>query len=138
MRGMACLRRRAPRAASRDAYGDRLDGKTVVDITNPVDFATFDSLVVPADGSAAAEIQAKLPNSHVLKAFNTNFAPTVASKKTGELATTVLIAGDDADAKRTLMDAVEAGGLVAIDADALIRARELEAAGFLQILLSVG
>ena len=46
--------------------GDQLVGKVVVDITNPVNFETFDSLTVPADGSAAAEIAAVLPQSRVL------------------------------------------------------------------------
>jgi predicted dinucleotide-binding enzyme len=41
--------------------GDQLAGKVVVDITNPVDFETFDSLTVPADSSAAAQIAASLP-----------------------------------------------------------------------------
>jgi len=35
------------------AYGEQFAGKVVVDITNPVNFETFDSLVVPADSSAA-------------------------------------------------------------------------------------
>ena len=61
------------------AYGDQLAGKIVVDITNPLDFATFDSLVVPADSSKAAEIAAQLPSATVLKAFNTTFAATLAS-----------------------------------------------------------
>src|SRR3712207_2105260 len=61
--------------------GAQLAGKIVVDITNPVDFATFDSLVVPADGSAAAEIAAALPQSRVLKAFNTTFAATLRSEE---------------------------------------------------------
>ncbi|MEW2608279.1 NAD(P)-binding domain-containing protein [[Kitasatospora] papulosa] len=52
---------------------DELSGKIVVDITNPLDFETFDSLVVPADSSAAAELAAALPRSRVLKAFNTTF-----------------------------------------------------------------
>ena len=43
------------------ARGDQLAGKVVVDITNPVDFETFDSLTVAADGSAAAEVAAALP-----------------------------------------------------------------------------
>ena len=30
-------------------YGPQLAGKTVVDITNPLNFETFDSLTVPAD-----------------------------------------------------------------------------------------
>lgn len=116
--------------------GDQLAGKIVVDITNPLDFETFDSLVVPADGSAAAEIAAALPNSRVLKAFNTTFAGTLAAGTVGPLTTTVLIAGDDADAKSTLAGVVTSGGLKAIDVGGLKRARELEAIGFLQLTLA--
>ncbi|MDN4475841.1 NADPH-dependent F420 reductase [Demequina sp. SYSU T00192] len=120
-----------------DAYADALAGKVVVDITNPLNFETFDSLVVPAGSSAAAEIQARIPSAHVLKAFNTNFAATLGAKKVGELTTTVLVAGDSAEAKATLVAAVEAGGLEAIDAGALARAHELEAIGFAQLTLAV-
>ena len=45
------------------AYGDQLAGKVVVDITNPLNFETFDSLIVPADSSAAAELAESLPSS---------------------------------------------------------------------------
>lgn len=120
------------------AYADQLDGKIVVDITNPVNFETFDDLTVPADGSAAAELAATLPGARVLKAFNTNFAATLGSRNVGDLPTTVLIAGDDAEAKSTLADAVAAGGVKAVDAGSLARARELEAVGFLQLTLAVG
>ncbi len=118
------------------ARSDQLAGKVVVDITNPVNFETFDSLVVPADGSAAAELSALLPSSKVLKAFNTTFAATLASGKVGDLTTTVQIAGDDADAKALLAGVIVAAGLKAIDAGTLKRARELEALGFLQITLA--
>lgn len=118
------------------ANAEALAGKTVVDITNPLDFSTFDSLVVPTGSSAAAELQAKLPNSTVLKAFNTNFAGTLASGKVGDNTTTVLVAGDDAQAKAALVDAVKAGGLEALDAGSLKRAHELEALGFLQLTLA--
>ena len=116
--------------------GEQLSGKIVVDITNPLNFETFDSLVVPADSSAAAKISRALPNSRVLKAFNTTFAGTLAAGTVGPLTTTVLIAGDDADAKSTLAGIVTSGGLNAIDAGALTRARELEAIGFLQLTLA--
>ena len=116
--------------------GDQLAGKVVVDITNPVNFETFDSLVVPADGSAAAEIAAALPQSRVVKAFNTNFAATLAAGAVEGHPTTVLVAGDDADAKSLLADIVTAAGLRAIDAGSSRRARELEALGFLQITLA--
>ncbi|GAA3797884.1 NADPH-dependent F420 reductase [Cellulomonas soli] len=119
-------------------YGAQLAGKVVVDITNPLDFATFDSLVVPAGSSAAAEIAAALPDSHVLKAFNTTFAGTLSTGTVGgTVPTTVLVAGDDADAKAALVAAVEAGGLKALDAGSLARAHELEAIGFLQLTLAV-
>ena len=118
--------------------GESLAGKIVVDITNPLNFETFDSLVVPAESSAAAEIAAALPQSLVLKAFNTTFAATLSSGTVGPLITTVLIAGDDSDAKSTLAGIVTSGGLKAIDAGALVRARELEALGFLQLTLAAG
>ena len=118
--------------------GDQLAGKVVVDITNPLNFETFDSLTVASDASATAEIAAALPQSRVLKAFNTNFAATLASGTVGGLPTTVLIAGDDADAKSLLADLVTAADLRAIDAGSLQRARELEALGFLQITLAAG
>jgi 8-hydroxy-5-deazaflavin:NADPH oxidoreductase len=116
--------------------GEQLAGRIVVDITNPLDFETFDSLVVPADSSAAAEIAAALPDSRVLKAFNTTFAGTLAAGTVGSLPTTVLIAGNDTDAKSTLAGIVTSGGLKAIDAGSLKRARELEAVGFLQLTLA--
>ncbi|WP_019875758.1 NADPH-dependent F420 reductase [Sporichthya polymorpha] len=117
--------------------GAQLVGKIVVDISNPLNFETFDSLLVPADSSAAAEIAAALPQSRVLKAFNTNFAATLGSGAVGPLTTTVLIAGDDAEAKTTLAGVVTDAGLVTVDAGSLKRARELEAIGFLQLTLAV-
>jgi NADPH-dependent F420 reductase len=118
--------------------GEQLAGKVVVDITNPVNVETFDSLVVPADGSATAEIAARLPGARVVKAFNTNFAATLTSGTVGDQPTTVLIAGDDADAKSLVAGIVTDAGLRALDAGSLRRARELEALGFLQIGLAAG
>lgn len=118
------------------SHKDALAGKTVIDITNPLNFETFDSLVVPVGSSATAEIQAQLPTSRVLKAFNTNFAATLATGKVGDITTTVLVAGDDEDAKNALIIDVNAGGLDALDAGSLKRAHELEAVGFLQLTLA--
>ena len=115
---------------------DQLTGKIVIDITNPLNVETFDSLAVPADSSATAEIAASLPQSRVVKAFNTTFAGTVAAGTIDGRPTTVLIAGDDADAKSVVADVATAGGLRAVDAGPLRRARELEALGFLQIALA--
>ncbi|PXA68179.1 NADPH-dependent F420 reductase [Cryobacterium arcticum] len=120
-------------------YAGQLDGKVIVDITNPLDFATFDSLVVPAEGSAAQVIAETVPGARVLKAFNTTFAATLATAAVNGVApTTVLVAGDDAAAKDALINVITAGGVSAVDAGALKRARELEALGFLQLTLAAG
>src|SRR6476619_2611177 len=53
-----------PYSAVESVLGHRkgeLDGKVVVDITNPLDYETWDSLVPPADSSAAPQIAAALP-----------------------------------------------------------------------------
>jgi 8-hydroxy-5-deazaflavin:NADPH oxidoreductase len=117
-------------------YEGQLDGKVLVDLTNPLDFETFDSLVVPVGSSAAEVIAQAVPGASVLKAFNTNFAATLTSGSVGQEDTAVLIAGDDADAKAALTSVVEAGGLRAVDAGSLRRAHELEALGFLQLTLA--
>lgn len=118
-------------------YAAKLAGKTVVDITNPVNFATMSPIAV-AEGSAAQHLQALLPAAHVVKAFNTNFAATLASGKVGENKITALVASDDAEAKQQVIEAVTADpNAQALDAGALARARELEAMGYLQISLGV-
>ena len=128
-----------PHAALADIVahrGEALADKVVVDITNPVDFDTMDGLVVGSDTSAAAALADALPRSAIVKAFNTNFASTLAGGTVGPLTTTVLVAGDDEDAKAQVAALVTSGGLNAVDAGALKRARELEALGFLQITLA--
>jgi predicted dinucleotide-binding enzyme len=117
-------------------YGDQLRNRIVVDITNPVDFETFDALKVPGDSSAAVALQDTLPDATVLKAFNINFAETLSAKRVGQNTTTLVVAGDDDVAKATLMELARAADLVAVDGGSLARARELEAMGFLQIVLA--
>lgn len=118
-------------------YASELKGKIIVDITNPVNFDTFDDLVVPSDSSATAVIASVATDSKVVKGFNTTFAATLATKKVaGEHQTTVLLASDDAEAKVALTKALDGSGLAVIDAGNLKRARELEAIGFLQISLA--
>lgn len=120
-----------------NTYGEQLTNKVIVDITNPVDFATFDGLVVPADSSAAAELAASVPGARVVKAFNTNFAATLVSGELGGAPTAVQLAGDDDAAKKLLGGVLTAAGLTVADAGGLKRARELEAFGFLQMVLAV-
>ncbi|MEQ1690820.1 MAG: NAD(P)-binding domain-containing protein [Gemmatimonas sp.] len=115
--------------------GSALDGKIVVDISNPLN-ENYDGLVTEPGTSAAEMIRAVLPaDAKLLKAFNTTFAGTlVAGEVAGQLLD-VFIAGDDDTAKRTLADLLRAGGLHPVDVGALERARQLEALGFLGITL---
>jgi predicted dinucleotide-binding enzyme len=128
-----------PYAAAEDvlsAYPGAFDGKVLVDVSNPVDFSTFDGLTVPADSSAAKLLQDAVPGAKVVKAFNANFGATLGTGTVGAVQTAVLVAGDDAAAKQSLVDVVTSAGLRAVDAGSLKRARELEAIGFLQITLA--
>ena len=119
------------------AHKDELAGKVLVDITNPVNFDTFDGLVVPADSSATAEIQKKVPEALVVKAFNTTFAGVLAAGKVGDKEPAVVLAASDSEeAKKTLAEALEGSGLSVVDAGSLKRAREMETLGFLQISLA--
>ncbi|WP_347980390.1 NADPH-dependent F420 reductase [Limosilactobacillus allomucosae] len=123
-------------AALAKQYQAELVGKIIVDITNPLNFETWDELVVPADSSAAQQLQELLPESKVLKAFNTNFAATLQSGKIGELPTTVLVAGDDEEAKAAFKLALASSALRVLNTGKLKRAREMEATGFLQMTLA--
>jgi 8-hydroxy-5-deazaflavin:NADPH oxidoreductase len=118
-------------AAHRDSIGDAV----IVDITNPVDFSTFEPLSLDA-GSGAQEIAAAAPDaSKVVKAFNTTFAGTLVEGEVSGQPLDVFIAGDDDGAKATVKQLVEDGGLRAVDAGRLARARELEALGYLHMAL---
>lgn len=117
-------------------YGPQLDGRIVVETTNPLNFETFDSLVVEPDSSATAELAAALPGARVVKGFNVNFAATLASGEVAGEPTTVLVAGDDEAARESVIQLVTAAGLRGVALGGLNRARELEAIGFAQLVLA--
>ncbi len=115
--------------------GQQLDGKIVIDITNPLN-ATYNGLAIEPGTSAAEEIAKKLPsNAVVLKAFNTTFAGTLVNGKVDGTPLDVFIAGDAEEPKQKVSRLVEDSGLRPIDAGALERARQLEAIGLLGITL---
>ncbi len=118
------------------AYGTAPAGKTVVDITNPVNFETFDSLVVAPGSSAAEEIAALAPaGAHLVKAFNTTFAGTLATGETAGQPLDVFIAGDNAEANSVVSTLVADGGMRPLVVGPLKRARELE--GFQLVLMTL-
>ena len=117
-------------------YADDLDGKIVVDITNPVDTETWDRLATPPGTSSAEEVASIVAaGTPVVKAFNTTFAATLVAGEAGGQQLDVLIAGDDEGAKRKVSQLVSDGGLRPIDVGPLSRAQQLEQLGFLHISL---
>ncbi|WEV63657.1 NAD(P)-binding domain-containing protein [Bifidobacterium sp. ESL0732] len=119
-------------------YGEQLAGKTVVDPSNPVDFNTMDLALPNGADSAAEDLAAKLPDSNVVKAFNTTFAATLASGTIDGKPVTVMAASDSSEAKTALKSLVEAAGLRFVDVGALKRASYMEAFGALQMVVAMG
>jgi predicted dinucleotide-binding enzyme len=119
-------------AAVVQGYRDQLAGKIVVDITNPVDYATFDT-ITPGKTSGAEEIAKMAEGARVVKAFNTTFAGTLVSRQVAGQPLDVLIASDDQEAKTKVKEIAEACGLRVVDAGPLRRARQLEQAGLLHM-----
>ncbi|MDF7641687.1 NAD(P)-binding domain-containing protein [Bifidobacterium sp. ESL0784] len=120
-----------------DEYGTQLAGKIVVDPSNPVDFSTMDLALPQGVHSAAEELAAKLPDSKVIKAFNTDFAATLASGTNDGAPTTVMAASDSEDAKKALQAIVEGADLRFVDAGPLKRASYMEGFGALQMVLAM-
>jgi NADPH-dependent F420 reductase len=115
--------------------GDRLAGKVVVDISNPLN-QTFDGLATAPGTSAAEEVAQSAPaGARVVKPFNTTFSGTLVEGQVAGQPLDVFIAGDDEEAKETVAQLVRDGGLRAIDVGPLERARQLEGLGFLGITL---
>ena len=116
------------------SYGEALAGKTIVDITNPVNFETFDSLMVAPGTSAAEEIAALTPGN-VVKAFNTTFAGALIAGETEGQTLDGFIAGDNAEATAAVASLMSDGGMRPLVVGALKRSRELEGFQFLVMTL---
>lgn len=112
-----------PLIAAKDLPADALVGKIVVDTTNYYPQRDGQIATLDANESTASElVQAHLPNSHVVKAFN---AITFASLGNGARPvnsperSTLPVAGEDATAKRRVEDLLDILGYDALDTGSL-------------------
>ena len=119
-------------AVARTVGGD-VKGKVVIDVTNALNPDM--TLAVGLTTSGAEELQKKLPGARVVKAFNTVYAQHMDSGKVKGEQLTVLAAGDDADAKKTVIELARGIGFDAVDAGLLQSARLLEPLALQNILL---
>lgn len=115
--------------------GSALDGKVVVDPSNPMK-PDMEGPLYEDEGSAAQVIQARFPRARVVKALNTVFATRQADPFVDGVALDGFVAADDDAAKAKVLALLESIGMRPVDAGPLRHARYLEAVGFLNIWLN--
>lgn len=108
-------------------------GKPLVDVTNAL--GPNMQLALGYTTSGAEELQRKAKGARVVKAFNTIFAQHMDRGAIDGEQLTALCAGDDDDAKRTILAMARDIGFDAVDAGPLVNARWLESLGYLNIQL---
>ncbi len=110
--------------------------KIVISIANPLN-ETYDGMVTAPDTSAAEELQKLLPNSKLIKAFNTSFAANFTSPVIDGKQADAFIAGDDEEALQTVAEMVTTAGFNPIVAGNLSVSRTLENMQLLLIQLGL-
>jgi len=104
--------------------GSATNGKIVIDVTNVLD----DTMNLP-DGysiSGAEELQHLIPKAFVVKAFNTVFAKNQGGGHVRGTQLTAFVAGDNQQAKKTVMQLTKDLGFNPVDCGPLRAARYLE------------
>jgi 8-hydroxy-5-deazaflavin:NADPH oxidoreductase len=94
------------------AGSERLAGKVLIDVANPLDFSAGrpPTLSVCNDDSLAEQIQRAFPEARVVKALNTvNASVMVAPGALGE-STNVFVCGNDEDAKAQVIELLQSFG----------------------------
>jgi predicted dinucleotide-binding enzyme len=115
-----------------------LQGKVVIDITNPLT-ADYMGLTLGHSTSAAEEIAKAVPGAEVVKAFNTVFASVLSDgPDLGGQKVPVFVASDSARAKDTASELARSLGFAVIDTGGLKNARYLEPLAGLNIFLGYG
>ena len=113
-----------------DAGGENFSGKVVIDAMNPLDFSAGfpPKLSIAGEDSLGERVQRALPDAKVVKAFNTIGNPYFVDPSFSEGQPTMLIAGEDEGAKRTVGDVLaDFGWPDPVDIGGIQGSRELEA-----------
>jgi predicted dinucleotide-binding enzyme len=113
-----------------NAGAENFGGKVVIDAMNPLDFSGGfpPKLSISGEDSLGERVQRALPSAKVVKAFNTIGNPYFVDPRFREGEPTMLIAGDDEDAKRVVRDVLtDFGWSDTVDIGGIEGSRELEA-----------
>jgi 8-hydroxy-5-deazaflavin:NADPH oxidoreductase len=113
-----------------DAGPENFAGKVVIDAMNPLDFSSGfpPKLSIAGEDSLGERVQRALPDGRVVKAFNTIGNPSFVDPQFSEGKPTMLIAGNDENAKQTVRDVLaDFGWSDVLDIGGIEGSRELEA-----------
>jgi 8-hydroxy-5-deazaflavin:NADPH oxidoreductase len=115
-----------------------LSGKILVDCTNPVPLGAnlMEGLTLGHTTSAGEEVAKWAKGTKVVKAFNTTGAGNMANPHFGADKSVMFVAGDDVEAKRTVVQLSNELGFETIDAGPLRQSRLLEPLAMLWISLA--
>jgi 8-hydroxy-5-deazaflavin:NADPH oxidoreductase len=102
-----------------------LDGKIVVDITNPFN-ASYDDFILPWDTSGAEQLQHRFPRARVVGAFKNVWWEVFDAPDFDGQTSDVYVVGDDEAAKRRFLELVEGSPFRYLDAGRLSNARFVE------------
>jgi len=104
-----------------------LDGKVLIDATNPLDFSSgAPGLFVGHTDSLGERVQRAAPGARVVKAYNTVGNALFVDPDLPGGPPTMLIAGNDADAKATVTDLLAGTGWDVVDLGGIEASRYLE------------
>jgi len=110
------------------SVADDLAGKVVIDTTNPLDFSSGGpQLFVGWNDSLGERVQRAVPPAKVVKAYNIVGNTLMVDPQLAGGPPTMLIAGDDDEAKRVVTALLEDTGWEAADLGGIDASRHLEA-----------
>jgi len=112
-----------------------LSGKIIIDATNPL--APDMSLAIGHNDSAGETVARLAPGGRVVKAFNTTGANNMADSSYAGGKVMMPVAGDDSDAKATVMALARELGFEPIDTGPLAMSRHLEPMAMVWIKLAL-
>jgi predicted dinucleotide-binding enzyme len=97
--------------ALRAAGAKNLEGKTLVDVSNPLDFSRGMPPIfsVPNTDSLGEQIQRAFPNAHVVKSLNTVTAAVMVDPSIIPGVHDMFVSGNDAKAKAQVIDLLKTG-----------------------------
>jgi hypothetical protein len=108
-----------------DRHAPKLDGKLLIDISNPYN-EDYSDFILPWDTSGAEELQKRLPQVRLVGAFKNVFSAVLDEPLFLGTPSDVFIMADDESAKQEFLRLADGTPFRYLDAGALINARAIE------------